>query len=157
MGKYSAEPDNATKAAKAKGSNLRCHFKNTRETAQAIKKMPLHRATTYLKNVLAKTEIIPFRRFMGGKYFIFYQLTFKIWRKTNSWQHIVFGNFIHFLFIFIFLKVLADMLKLNTLEPLKDVGQRSLLNFCFICWKMQNLMLNTKAWMLIIWLLTISK
>ena len=71
MGKYSAEPDNATKAAKAKGSNLRCHFKNTRETAQAIKKMPLHRATTYLKNVLAKTEIIPFRRFMGGKYFIF--------------------------------------------------------------------------------------
>ena len=71
MGKYSAEPDNATKAAKAKGSNLRCHFKNTRETAQAIKKMPLHRATTYLKNVLSKTEIIPFRRFMGGKYFIF--------------------------------------------------------------------------------------
>merc|ERR1712021_216149 len=60
------EPDNATKAAKAKGSNLRCHFKNTRETAQAIKKMPLHRATAYLKNVLNKTEIIPFRRFMGG-------------------------------------------------------------------------------------------
>merc|ERR1712010_66492 len=66
MGRYSAEPDNATKAAKAKGSNLRCHFKNTRETAQAIKKMPLHRATAYLKNVLNKTEIIPFRRFMGG-------------------------------------------------------------------------------------------
>merc|ERR1711997_1169321 len=48
------------------GSNLRCHFKNTRETAQAIKKVPLHRATAYLKNVLNKTEIIPFRRFMGG-------------------------------------------------------------------------------------------
>merc|ERR1711922_17649 len=31
-----------------------------------IKKMPLHRATAYLKNVLKKTEIIPFRRFMGG-------------------------------------------------------------------------------------------
>merc|ERR1712083_1103852 len=28
--------------------------------------MPLHRATAYLKNVLNKTEIIPFRRFMGG-------------------------------------------------------------------------------------------
>jgi len=41
-------------------------IKNTRETAQAIKKMPLHRATAYLKNVLNKTEIIPFRRFMGG-------------------------------------------------------------------------------------------
>merc|ERR1739838_22742 len=66
MGRYASEPDNATKAAKAKGSNLRVHFKNTRETAQAIKKMPLHRATAYLKNVIAQKEIIPFRRFMGG-------------------------------------------------------------------------------------------
>merc|ERR1719348_437629 len=38
----------------------------TRETAQAIKKMPLNRAKTYLKNVIAQKEIIPFRRFMGG-------------------------------------------------------------------------------------------
>merc|ERR1712083_1016416 len=50
----------------AKGSNLRVHFKNTRETAQAIKSMPLHRATKYLKNVVAHKEIVPFRRFMGG-------------------------------------------------------------------------------------------
>merc|ERR1712150_463698 len=48
------------------GSNLRVHFKNTRETAQAIKKMPLHRATRYLKNVITQKEIIPFRWFMGG-------------------------------------------------------------------------------------------
>ena len=27
MGRYAAEPDNATKAAKARGSNLRVHFK----------------------------------------------------------------------------------------------------------------------------------
>merc|ERR1712179_714726 len=66
MGRYAIEPDNATKAAKARGSNLRVHFKNTRETAQAIKKMPLHRATRYLKNVIVQKEIIPFRRFMGG-------------------------------------------------------------------------------------------
>merc|ERR1719431_1689988 len=39
---------------------------NTRETAQAIKAMPLHRATKYLKNVISQKEIIPFRRFMGG-------------------------------------------------------------------------------------------
>merc|ERR1712080_3672 len=39
---------------------------NTREAANAIKKMPLHRATKYLKNVIAHKEIIPFRRFMGG-------------------------------------------------------------------------------------------
>ena len=61
MGRYAIEPDNATKSAKAKGSNLRVHFKNTRETAQAIKAMPLHRATKYLKNVISQKEIIPFR------------------------------------------------------------------------------------------------
>merc|ERR1712045_848344 len=66
MGRYASEPDNATKSAKAKGSNLRVHFKNTREAAQAIKKMPLNRATQYLKNVISMKEIIPFRRFMGG-------------------------------------------------------------------------------------------
>merc|ERR1712038_529356 len=66
MGRYAIEPDNATKAAKARGSNLRVHFKNTRETAQAIKKMPLNRANQYLKNVVNMKEIIPFRRFMGG-------------------------------------------------------------------------------------------
>merc|ERR1712025_806526 len=36
------------------------------ETAQAIKAMPLHRATKYLKNVVGKKEIVPFRRYMGG-------------------------------------------------------------------------------------------
>merc|ERR1712200_284306 len=66
LGRYAIEPDNATKSAKAKGTNLRVHFKNTRETAQAIKSMPLHRATKYLKNVIAHKEIVPFRRFMGG-------------------------------------------------------------------------------------------
>merc|ERR1711862_301162 len=66
MGRYAQEPDNPSKTAKARGSNLRVHFKNTRETAQAIKKMLLHRATRYLKNVIAQKEIIPFRRFMGG-------------------------------------------------------------------------------------------
>merc|ERR1712213_117934 len=66
MGRYAQEPENASKTATARGSNLRVHFKNTRETAQAIKKMPLSRATRYLKNVIAQKEIIPFRRFMGG-------------------------------------------------------------------------------------------
>merc|ERR1719410_1111337 len=28
--------------------------------------MPLHRASKYLKNVVAHKEIVPFRRFMGG-------------------------------------------------------------------------------------------
>ncbi|KAK3594341.1 hypothetical protein CHS0354_026218 [Potamilus streckersoni] len=65
MVRYSKEPENSTKSAKARGSYLRVHFKNTRETAQAIKHMHLKRAVRYLKNVIEKKEIIPFRRFNG--------------------------------------------------------------------------------------------
>eukprot|EP00252_Welwitschia_mirabilis_P002365 TRINITY_DN1229_c0_g2_i1.p1 TRINITY_DN1229_c0_g2~~TRINITY_DN1229_c0_g2_i1.p1 ORF type:complete len:179 (-),score=29.14 TRINITY_DN1229_c0_g2_i1:424-960(-) len=66
MVKYSREPDNATKAAKARGSDLRVHFKNTREAAQAIKKLPLAKAKRYLEDVIAHKQAIPFRRFCGG-------------------------------------------------------------------------------------------
>merc|ERR1711872_703922 len=66
MGKYSTEPENPTKSCKARGSYLRVHFKNTRETAQAIKKMHIRKANRYLKDVLAKKQTIPFRRFNGG-------------------------------------------------------------------------------------------
>ncbi|GJQ68162.1 RpL17 [Trypoxylus dichotomus] len=48
------------------GSNLRVHFKNTCETANAIRKMPLKRAVAYLKNVVEHKECVPFRRFNGG-------------------------------------------------------------------------------------------
>merc|ERR1712141_310678 len=66
MTRYSLDPENATKSAKAMGSHLRVHFKNTRETAQAIKRMHLRRAVKYLKNVVDKKECIPFRRYNGG-------------------------------------------------------------------------------------------
>nr|WIM01496.1 ribosomal protein L17 [Limnephilus lunatus] len=66
MGRYSREPDNPAKSCKARGSNLRVHFKNTHETAMAIKRLPLRRAVRYLKNVIDKKECIPFRRFNGG-------------------------------------------------------------------------------------------
>ena len=49
-----------------RGSNLRVHFKNTRETAMALKGMTLGRAQKYLNNVIAHKEAIPMRRFMGG-------------------------------------------------------------------------------------------
>lgn len=52
-------------AAKAKGSHLRVHFKNTREAANAIKHMHLRRAVKFLKNVINKKEIVPFTRFRG--------------------------------------------------------------------------------------------
>ena len=37
MTKYSVNAENAAKSCKTKGSDLRVHFKNTREAAQAIK------------------------------------------------------------------------------------------------------------------------
>lgn len=66
MVKYSREPDNITKACKARGSDLRVHFKNTREAAQAIKKLDLGKAKRYLEDVIAHKQAIPFRRFCGG-------------------------------------------------------------------------------------------
>merc|ERR1712117_52955 len=52
--------------AMARGSHLRVHFKNTRETAHNIKHMHLRRAVAYLKNVVDQKECVPFRRFNGG-------------------------------------------------------------------------------------------
>ncbi|XP_062517332.1 large ribosomal subunit protein uL22-like [Corticium candelabrum] len=66
MVRYATEPENPTKSCKTRGSYLRVHFKNTRETAQAIKGMHIRRATRYLKEVLKKKQIVPFRRFNGG-------------------------------------------------------------------------------------------
>eukprot|EP00005_Dracoamoeba_jomungandri_P002806 CAMPEP_0174250834 /NCGR_PEP_ID=MMETSP0439-20130205/873_1 /TAXON_ID=0 /ORGANISM="Stereomyxa ramosa, Strain Chinc5" /LENGTH=188 /DNA_ID=CAMNT_0015331001 /DNA_START=48 /DNA_END=614 /DNA_ORIENTATION=- len=65
-GKYAREPDNPTKSCKARGSNLRVHFKNTRETAAAIRGMPLRKAERFLEDVLQKKQGVPFRRFTGG-------------------------------------------------------------------------------------------
>lgn len=52
--------------AKARGSYLRVHFKNTRETAAAIKGMKLKEAYKYLGAVQEHKRCIPFRRFKGG-------------------------------------------------------------------------------------------
>ena len=91
MGRYSSEPENAAKckfpdtcrvvggncdaspclfvlsaACKARGFDLRVHFKNTREAAQAIKGMHLRKAINYLNDVKDKKQIVPFRRYNGG-------------------------------------------------------------------------------------------
>ncbi|KAF5746450.1 60S ribosomal protein L17-2-like [Tripterygium wilfordii] len=66
MVKYSKEPDNPTKSCKARGSDLRVHFKNTRETAFAIRKLPLVKAKRYLEDVTVHKQAIPFRRFCRG-------------------------------------------------------------------------------------------
>ena len=50
----------------ARGSDLRVHFKNTRETAFAIRRKGLQAAKKYLEDVLLRKRCIPFRRFSGG-------------------------------------------------------------------------------------------
>lgn len=50
----------------AKGDYIRVHFKNTRETAMAIKGMSLKKAQAYLSDVVEHKQAVPFRRFNGG-------------------------------------------------------------------------------------------
>ena len=63
---YSLDPENLTKSCKSRGSNLCVPFKNTHETAQAIKGMHIWKATKYLKDVTLKKQRVPFRRYNGG-------------------------------------------------------------------------------------------
>lgn len=51
--------------SQARGSDLRVHFKNTRETAFALRKMNLQKAKRYLEDVLGRKRCIPFHRFTG--------------------------------------------------------------------------------------------
>nr|XP_039257355.1 60S ribosomal protein L17-like isoform X2 [Styela clava] len=66
MVRYALDPENPAKTCKARGSDLRVHFKNTRETAKTIKGMHVRKATQYLKDVIAKKRCVPFRRFNGA-------------------------------------------------------------------------------------------
>lgn len=63
---YSFSPENETKSCQAKGAYLRVHFKNTRETAMAIKGMGLKKAQAFLSDVIEHKQAVPFRRFNGG-------------------------------------------------------------------------------------------
>jgi large subunit ribosomal protein L17e len=62
---YSRKPKVSAKSALAKVSDLRVHFKNTFETANAIKGMTLRKAQQYYRQVLCKTRCVPFRRYNG--------------------------------------------------------------------------------------------
>uniref|UniRef100_A0A8C2V5F8 Large ribosomal subunit protein uL22 n=1 Tax=Chinchilla lanigera TaxID=34839 RepID=A0A8C2V5F8_CHILA len=66
MVRYSLDPENPTKSCKSRGSNLRVHCKNTRETAQAIEGVRIRKGTVYLKDVTLKKQCVPFRRYSGG-------------------------------------------------------------------------------------------
>lgn len=52
-------------ALQARGSDLRVHFKNTRESAAAIRGLALGKAKAYLEAVIAQKRAVPFTRFSG--------------------------------------------------------------------------------------------
>ncbi|EHB14580.1 60S ribosomal protein L17 [Heterocephalus glaber] len=54
------------KSCKSRGLNLCVHFKNTGETAHAIKGMHIQKATKYLKDVTLKKQCVPFLHYNGG-------------------------------------------------------------------------------------------
>lgn len=60
---YLSDPANT---CRAKASNMRVHFKNTVETAGVLRGMTVSRATSYLKNVIAHKECVPFKKYKGG-------------------------------------------------------------------------------------------
>ena len=83
MVRYSLDPENPTKSCKSRGSNLRVHFKNTCETAQAIKGMHIQKVTKYLKDVTLKKQCVPFRCYNGGVGMLCAQA--KQWGWTQGW------------------------------------------------------------------------
>eukprot|EP00826_Nyctotherus_ovalis_P058264 TRINITY_DN7996_c0_g1_i4.p1 TRINITY_DN7996_c0_g1~~TRINITY_DN7996_c0_g1_i4.p1 ORF type:complete len:196 (+),score=63.67 TRINITY_DN7996_c0_g1_i4:166-753(+) len=62
MVKYSREPAVPTKAAKARGDDMRIHYKNTYEVAAAIRGMQLEKAEKYLRDVIDHKQCVPFRK-----------------------------------------------------------------------------------------------
>ena len=63
---YSRTFKRPEKAVKARISDLRVHFKNTFETASAVRGLSLPAAQKYLKDVLEHKRCVPFRRYAGG-------------------------------------------------------------------------------------------
>mmetsp|Transcript_22618 Transcript_22618/g.32813 ORF Transcript_22618/g.32813 Transcript_22618/m.32813 type:complete len:191 (-) Transcript_22618:95-667(-) len=66
MVRFSAEPENPVKAAKARGSHLRVHFKHCREVAHSIKGYKLAKAKAFLEDVLQYKQAVPFTKYTGG-------------------------------------------------------------------------------------------
>merc|ERR1712039_234289 len=64
--KYSREPAVKGKAVKAAGTDVRVSFKNTWNTANAIKGMALKTAKKYLEQCLERQRCIPQRKFCGS-------------------------------------------------------------------------------------------
>jgi large subunit ribosomal protein L17e len=64
--KFAREPANPDKAVKSCGNDIRAHFKNTYNTARALKGMTVKAAQKYLNQVLEHQRCIPYRRYAGA-------------------------------------------------------------------------------------------
>lgn len=64
--KFSYKNPGESECVKARASNVKVSFKNLLETGNAVRGMSVKRAQGYLKNVIARTECVPFRKFKGG-------------------------------------------------------------------------------------------
>ena len=64
--KYAAYCIDTSKSAKARGDGVKCHFKNTVETANACKGMVVSDAVKYLEDVKDHKRAVPFKRFNRG-------------------------------------------------------------------------------------------
>eukprot|EP01062_Namystynia_karyoxenos_P054402 TRINITY_DN447_c0_g1_i1.p2 TRINITY_DN447_c0_g1~~TRINITY_DN447_c0_g1_i1.p2 ORF type:complete len:191 (+),score=73.20 TRINITY_DN447_c0_g1_i1:96-668(+) len=63
MGKYSRAVSDNSQVAKARGSDLRVHFKNTWQVARRVRGMRLRKAQRYLTDVLAHKRCVPYIKF----------------------------------------------------------------------------------------------
>jgi large subunit ribosomal protein L17e len=52
--------------ARSAGRDLRVHYKNTYETAKAVKGLTIAKAKQYLKDVLAHRRCVPYTKHYGG-------------------------------------------------------------------------------------------
>lgn len=64
--KYSYSAQDPSKAVRGRIDNAKVSFKKTRETSSTLRKRRVVDAIQYLKNVIKKTECVPFRRYSSG-------------------------------------------------------------------------------------------
>ena len=75
------------KSAKARGSDLRVHFKNTRETVRTLAGMTVKKAFRYMRDVVAHKRCVPFRRYVAnfsGVYLVLLAIPLIAWPEMRS-------------------------------------------------------------------------
>lgn len=63
---YSLDTENPTESCKSRSSNLRVHFRNICETAQAVEGVHIQKATKYLNDVTVQKQCALFPHYNCG-------------------------------------------------------------------------------------------